>query len=67
MGFNPSFERPTCLATLKSCDTMKQSVCGWQYIYIYIYILGNFTSFDDKMQGFLQINLEIIMRDLGLE
>ena len=38
MGFNPSFKRPTCLATLKSCDTTKQSVCGWQYIYIYIYM-----------------------------
>ena len=37
MGFDPSFERPTCLATLKSSDRTKQSVCGWQYIYIYIY------------------------------
>ena len=26
-----------CLATLKSSDRTKQSVCGWQYIYIYIY------------------------------
>ena len=26
-----------CLATPKSCDTTKQSVCGWQCIYIYIY------------------------------
>ena len=26
-GFDPSFKRPTCLATLKSCDTTKQSVC----------------------------------------
>ena len=32
-GFDPSFKRPTCLATLKSCDTTKQSACGWQYIY----------------------------------
>ena len=23
----------SCLATLKNCDTMKQSVCEWQYIY----------------------------------
>ena len=23
-----------CLARLMSCDTMKQSVCGWQYVYI---------------------------------
>ena len=38
-GFNPTFKRPTCLATMKCCDTMKQSVCGWQYAYIYIYIL----------------------------
>ena len=35
-GFDPSFKRPICLATLKSCDTTKQSVCGWLYIYIYI-------------------------------
>ena len=39
MGFDPSFERPTCLATLKSCDTTKQSVCGWQYIIYYLLIL----------------------------
>ena len=36
MGFDPGFECPACLATLKSSDRMKQSVCGWQYIYIYI-------------------------------
>ena len=34
-GFDPSSKHPTCLATLKSCDTTKQSVCGWLYIYIY--------------------------------
>ena len=33
-GFNPSFKQLTCLATLKSCDTTKQSACGWLYIYI---------------------------------
>ena len=33
MGFNPGFERSTCLATLESSDRTKQSVCGWQYIY----------------------------------
>ena len=38
MGFDLGFERPTCLATLKSSDRTKQSVCGRQYIYIYIYI-----------------------------
>ena len=27
-GFHPSFKCPTCLATLKSCDTTKQSVSG---------------------------------------
>ena len=27
-GFDPSFKCPTCLATLKSCDTTKKSVCG---------------------------------------
>ena len=27
-GFDPSFERPACLATLKSSDRTKQSVCG---------------------------------------
>ena len=37
MGFDPGFERPACLATLKSSDRTKQSVCGWQYIYIYIF------------------------------
>ena len=26
----------TCLATLMSCDTMKQSVCGQWYIYVYV-------------------------------
>ena len=31
-GFDPSFDHLACLATLKSCDTTKQSVCGW-YIY----------------------------------
>ena len=33
-SFDPSFQHPTCLATLKSCDTTEQSVCEWQYIYI---------------------------------
>ena len=28
--FDPGFERPACLATLKSSDRTKQSVCGWQ-------------------------------------
>ena len=28
MGFDPGFEHPTCLATLKSSDRTKQSVCG---------------------------------------
>ena len=32
MGFDPGFESPTCLATLKSYDRTKQSVCGSQYI-----------------------------------
>ena len=27
-GFDPSLKRPTCLATLKSGDTTKQSVYG---------------------------------------
>ena len=34
-GFDPSFENLTCLATLKSCDTTKQSICGWQYMLPY--------------------------------
>ena len=38
-GFNPSFGNLPCLATLKSYDTTKESVCGWLYIYIYIYNL----------------------------
>ena len=37
-GFDPCFERPACLAALKSSDRTKQYVCGWQCIYIYIYI-----------------------------
>ena len=40
-GSNLSLRCPTCLTTLKSCDTMKQSVCGRLYIYIYIYIHSN--------------------------
>ena len=32
------FKRPTCLATLKSSDRTKQFVCGWQYVYLFIYI-----------------------------
>ena len=32
LGFNPSLKRPACLATLMSCDTTKQFVCGCQYI-----------------------------------
>ena len=35
-GLCPSFKRPTCLATLKRCDTTKQSVCGRLYICMYI-------------------------------
>ena len=35
VGFDPSFNRPTCPATLKSSNTTKHSVCRWQYIYIY--------------------------------
>ena len=27
-----SLKHLTCLATQKSCDTTKQSICGWQYI-----------------------------------
>ena len=31
-GFDPGFKRPMSLVKLKSCDTTKQSVWGWQYI-----------------------------------
>ena len=38
-GFDPGFERPAGLATLKSSDRTKQSVVDDNiYIYIYIYI-----------------------------
>ena len=37
VGFNPSLKHPACLATLMSCDTTKQSLLGWLYIYIYIF------------------------------
>ena len=33
VGFDPSWKHLTGLAKPKSCDTTKQSVCGWQYIY----------------------------------
>ena len=33
LGFDLSLKPLMVLATLKSCDTMKQSVCGWLYIY----------------------------------
>ena len=33
-GFDPGFERPAYLATLKSSERTKQFVYGWQYIYI---------------------------------
>ena len=36
-SFDPSFGNLACLATLKSSDWTTQSVCGWQYIYIYLY------------------------------
>ena len=34
-GFDHSFENLACLATLKSCETTKQSVCGCQYMFPY--------------------------------
>ena len=45
MGFDPSFKHPTCLATLKSSDRRKQSICGWQYIYIYIITELSFSRY----------------------
>ena len=36
VGFDFSYKRPTCLATLKSGDTTKQSVYGWQYIHLFL-------------------------------
>ena len=33
MGFNPSLKYSACQATLKSCNTMKQGLCGW-HIYM---------------------------------
>ena len=38
VGFWSLLKHPVCLATLKSCDTMKQSVDDNIYMYIYIYI-----------------------------
>ena len=32
VGFDPRLKCPACLATLKSCDTTKQSFRWWQYI-----------------------------------
>ena len=39
-GFDPSFKCPTCLATLKSCDTTKR-VCLWMTIYTYLHFIEN--------------------------
>ena len=36
-GFDPSYEKLVCLATLMSSDRTKQ-ICLWMTIYIYIYI-----------------------------
>ena len=46
MGFDPGFERPTCLAILKSSDRMKQ-FAPWMNIYIYIYIYIFDEHFDN--------------------
>ena len=32
------FKRPTCLATLKCCDTTKQSILGWLYIFFFFWL-----------------------------
>ena len=45
-GFNPSFENLVCQATLKRCDTTKQSICGRLYI---CYICGSFCGNKLKM------------------
>ena len=37
-GFDPSYGKLVCLATLMSSDRTKQ-ICQWMTIYIYIYIL----------------------------
>ena len=44
---DPGFERPTCLATMKSSDRTKQSVCGWQYIYLKKTVLSSKVLSDD--------------------
>ncbi len=36
-GFDPSYGKLICLATLMSSDRMKQ-ICLWMTIYLYIYI-----------------------------
>ena len=45
MGFDPSSERPTSLAILKSSDRTK--VCLWMTICIYIYIYIYISKEDD--------------------
>ena len=37
-GFDFILKPPTCLTTLKSCDTAIQSLCGRRYIRTYVYV-----------------------------
>ena len=62
-GFDPGFERPACLATLKSSDWTKQSVCGWQYIYIYIYTHAFFLN---KNESKCHIILHVYYQNFAL-
>ena len=54
-----------CLATLKSCDTTKQSVCGRLYIYIYTYIYMSTKSHPTCWQG-LQYAIYFFCREIRL-
>ena len=46
--FDPSLKHLACLATRKSCDTTKQSVCGWN-IHIYLCMNINFRQLDESL------------------
>ena len=63
MGFDPSLKRPTCLASLKCCDTTKQSVltpsinCA---LYVNEFVICYRATHINIVERQLQINLNEI-------
>ena len=60
-GFDPSFGNLACLATLKSCDSTKQSVCGWLYIGIIQQIKWHFFKIKFYFQNFFHKSWHCIL------